>query len=321
MSLTESSGNSFTVMYPEALEFTKKQLDVFWLHTEPQVENDIQDFRVNLTEAEKHATTTVLKLFTKYEQDIGAEYWTGNVMKWFPRHEIQEMASVFGMFELAVHKRFYKRLNEELGLDNDEFYQSYVDDTDLSNRMAFIDSHLNSSNKLTSLAVFSLIEGVVLYSSFAFLKHFQAKGKNKLKNVCAGIDFSVRDENLHSLAGAWLYKTYLKEKGDKQELSLRYVDHVYEAAAKIYEHEKAIIRKLFEKGHIEGITEKQLVHFVEHRINLCLENLGFQKMFEVTYNPIAEWFYKNINNFKAVDFFSNTGKEYHRDWPEAKFTW
>ena len=64
---------------------------------------------------------------------------------------------------------------------------------------------------LKSIAVFSMIEGAILYSSFAFLKHFQAEGKNKLVNVTAGINFSVRDENLHSMAGAWLFKTLLAE--------------------------------------------------------------------------------------------------------------
>src|SRR3546814_9244700 len=68
--------------------------------------------------------------------------------------------------------------------------------------MEFIDSLVNQHDDLVSLGCFSLIEGAVLYSSFAFLKHFQTRGKNKLLNVVRGINFSVRDENLHCVAGS-----------------------------------------------------------------------------------------------------------------------
>lgn len=319
--LTEPSGNNFTVMYPEAQEFARKQLSVFWPHWEVDVSKDVQDLRVNLTESEKHGVITTLKLFTAYEQHVGEDYWLGKIMKWFPRHEVQEMASVFGMFELGIHKRFYKKLNEELGLDTDEFYNSYVSDSDLRSRMDFIDSVLDGDNRLLSLAVFSMIEGVVLYSSFAFLKHFQAKGKNKIKNVCAGIDFSVRDENLHSEAGAWLFRTHKKEtkiSGFEEEFL---ECEIVKAVQQIYEHEKVIIKKLFEKGPIEGITETQLIHFVEHRINVCLKNLGMEAMFEVPYNPIKDWFYTNINAFKSADFFNKQGASYNRNWKEGGFVW
>lgn len=333
MSLTEPSGNNFTVLYPEAQEFARKQLSVFWPHWEVDVAKDVQDLRVNLTEAEKHGVITTLKLFTAYEQHVGEDYWLGKIMKWFPRHEVQEMASVFGMFELGIHKRFYKKLNEELGLDTDEFYNSYVSDPDLRSRMDFIDSVIDGDNKLLSLAVFSMIEGVVLYSSFAFLKHFQAKGKNKIKNVCAGIDFSVRDENLHSEAGAWLFRVLKKEievdSYKNQHLVgncgpswlMQLNNDIAVSVYRIYEHEKLIIKKLFEKGPIEGITETQLIHFVEHRINVCLKNLGMEAMFEVPYNPIKEWFYTNINAFKSADFFNKQGASYNRNWKEGGFVW
>ena len=78
---------------------------------------------------------------------------------------------------------------------------------------------------------------------------------------------------------------------------------------------------MFSKGPIDGITEHQLVCFVKSRLNECLSNLGYSKMFEVKYNPIAEWFYKAINSYTFNDFFSGLGSQYHRDWDEEGFTW
>jgi ribonucleotide reductase beta subunit family protein with ferritin-like domain len=75
---------------------------------------------------------------------------------------------------------------------------------------------VNHENDAVAIAAFSLIEGVILYSSFAFLKHYQSQGKNKLANVVRGINFSVRDENLHSLAGAWAFKLKVQELNEEE---------------------------------------------------------------------------------------------------------
>lgn len=316
MSRITTKKEAYTFDYPEAIQFAEQQQSIFWTANEIDVEKDVQDIYVNMTEAERHGVITTLKLFTLYELVAGNEYWSGRVSKEFPRPDIQRMASCFSFFELNVHAPFYAKLNEALGLDTDEFYTDYVKDQDLKKRMDFIDKIVNQSYLTASVGVFSLVEGVILYSSFAFLKHFQTQGKNKLNNVVAGINFSLNDENIHSTAGAWLYKTLCEEEGvDFKD------DVIIEAAKTIYEHECLIIDKIFEKGTIKGITEHQLKCFVQSRINLCLRNLGMENIYEVRYNPIQEWFYKNANAVKLHDFFSRTGNAYNRNWTESKFIW
>ena len=317
----KTAKKSYTFDYPEALNLTKQQLDIFWLPDEISVEKDIQDLKTNFTKSEYHGVVTVLKLFTLYETVIGNEYWGGRVMNEFPRPEIQRMASCFSFFEINVHAPFYNKLNEVLGLATDEFYSDYVNDPILKERMAFIDKMVSDPDDLLSLAVFSIIEGAILYSSFAFLKHFQTQGKNKLVNVCAGINFSVRDEDLHATGGAWLYRQLFTEKNPDQERKERLEKKIYTACEQIFEHEAQIIDKIFERGKIENITDTQLKHFVQSRIDLCLERLGMEKLYKPKYNPVADWFYDNINGGKFHDFFVKTGSEYNRDWQESQFSW
>ena len=219
------------------------------------------------------------------------------------------MASVFGMFGLAVHQPFYDKINQALGLLTDEFYTSYLDDDSLKSRIEFIKQWENSDY---FLPMFSMMEGAVLYSSFAFLKHFQSQGKNKMLNIVRGINFSVRDENLHAEAGARLYN---ESKPPVKETV------IYEIADNIFQHERAIIAKIFEKGKIEGITAHQLENFVQSRLNICLRNLGLANLFDVEYNPIADWFYKGINDFNFNDFFTGQGREYSRGWDTKSFIW
>ena len=309
----------------EPVEFADKQLKIFWLPDEIKVEKDVQDVLVNFTEAEKHAVITTLKLFSIYETHAGDEYWGGRFKQMFDGAEFHRMASVFAMFELAVHAPFYNKINQLLHIDTPEFYMSYLDSEVLQERVKHIGEIIDDPDDLISLAAFSMVEGAILYSSFAFLKHYQSQGKNKLMNVVRGINFSVRDENLHSVAGAWAFRYALeKMKGTTTDFDLykkSIEEKIRQVARKIYEHECQIIAMLFEKGKIEGITAHQLENFVQSRINECLKQLGFAKEYDVKYNPIAEWFYKGINDYTFNDFFSGMGNQYHRNWDQSAFTW
>lgn len=307
--------------YDAAIKFTDEQNKVFWLWSEINLEKDIQDILVNFSDAEKHGVITVLKLFTHYELAVGNEYWGGRVKRTFKRPDIACMADCFSYFETNVHARFYNRINELLHLNTDEFYESYTKDDTLSERMKFIDAAVSDKDILYSLGVFSMVEGAILYASFAFLKHFQSQGKNKLRNLVAGIDFSVRDENLHHLGGAWLYRTLMAEMKLNTEQQKRITDRVIEAAKHLREHEHRIVDMIFEKGRIDGITPHQMKNFVDSRVDLCLQNLGISKIYDVQSNPIAEWFYTGISSSVMHDFFQNIGNQYHRDWKEEDFKW
>ena len=227
-----------------------------------------------MTLAETHGVLTVLKLFTLYELKAGSEYWNGKFARIFKRPEMRRMAAVFSMFELAIHKPFYAKLNEALNIDTDDFYAEYAKDAVLVERMKFIDEIVSSKNDLYSLAAFSMVEGTILYSNFSFIKHFQSQGKNKLLNVGRGVNFSVRDENIHSLAGAWSFKELKRQMNLTPEQDAELLKIILECVHAIRGHEHRINAMVFEKGPIDGITAKQMDHFADSRLNVCLEQLG-----------------------------------------------
>ena len=312
---------AYVFEYPEYAEMADTQLDIFWPWNEVDVAKDKQQLLTEMTESEKHGVTTALKLFTKYEIIVGNEYWLGRVMTKFPRPEIQRMAAAFGHVELNSHAPFYNEINKELGLATEEFYNSYIEDETLVDRMEFIDNLVSSKDDVLSLAGFSIVEGAILYSSFAFLKHFQSNSKNKLINICRGINMSVTDENLHSLGGAALCLDLIREMEYNEEEIEEFQNKVYEFCHKVREHEHRIVDMFFEKGTMEGITCTQMKHFVDSRINICLQQLNLKKLYEVSYNPVADWFYDGINNYQFNDFFSGLGREYQRNWDESRFIW
>lgn len=311
--------DSLVLRYPEIKQFTKDQLDIFWTADEVNVEKDINSILTDFTESERHGVITTLKLFTLYELRAG-DYWGDRYSKIFKRHEFKAWGAVASMMEHCVHKEFYKKINDLLHLDTDEFYLDYVNDVTLKARMEFIESIAKSKNDLISLSGFCLIEGSVLYSSFSYLKHFQSNGKNKLPNLVRGIDFSVRDEDLHSVVGAWSFKALKSQLNLKASHEHALLDDIVEMANIVYKHEARIIDMVVEKGEPENYRAEDGKNFVKSRINICMNRLGYDDVFVIDNNPIAAYFYKGIKNYGFNDAFVGLSNEYKRSWDETKFT-
>lgn len=315
---------SYKTHYPKFVEYAEKQLGKFyWTQSEIEVEKDKQDFLINLTDAERHAVSYAAKVFVKYEVFIGDEFWKNRISKMFPRPEVERMAAAFTMVELCIHAPFYNKVNEVLGLNTDAFYTSYEDDPELVERVNFLNNLANSDDDMLALAVFSMMEGAILFSSFALFKSFQSNGHNLVSNTCRGISQSVLDENLHHEGGAALFRQALKEMKLSPDELLSLETAIKQAATKLYEHEDLIIEKFHEKGTIRGITKPQFKTFVKGRINHCLDNFGFTPLFEITEpNPVSDWFEdKMVNGYIMNDFFAGIGREYQKSWNEKNFEW
>lgn len=184
----------YTVDYPQAVTAAEEQEKIIWFAREIGVDKDSGSIRTQCTNGERHGVTTTLKLFTKYELSLGGEeFWGGKVSKMFPRPEIQRMAATFGYIELGVHAPFYSLINESLNIATDEFYNSWKESPVLVERMAFLDKWAGSDCPVLSTAAFSFMEGVVLFSNFAFLKSFSSGGYNLLPHITSGIDASAKD--------------------------------------------------------------------------------------------------------------------------------
>lgn len=319
MPLLDKRVNFRPFEYESAYKFTKSQNDHHWTHSQIEVDSDLVQYNTEFSEAEKHGINTVLKLFTTYEVHV-ANYWLDVVYKNFPVPEIRMMAQTFAAIE-AEHALFYDKLNDVLGLSTKDFYLSFMENKAMKERVDFIDEMLSVSRKkelfytdlATSLAAFSFVEGVLLYSSFAFLMSFQRPPKNKLKNIFTGLSYSVRDEALHADADSWLFNEFLKEyedKIDKGKLD-KNINEIIKSCEKV---EDEIIDNIFSKGKIEGITDHQLKNFVRSRLNKKLNDIGYESIYKIDYNPISRWFYKSIGAVEMTDFFDRNPTSYNNNW-------
>ena len=194
--------------YPKAYDYWLKQQQAHWLHTEVPMAQDVTDWKSNLKDYEKNVIGQILKGFAQTETIVN-DYWSTLVTKWFRKPEIIMMGTTLGSSE-TIHAEAYSLLNEQLGLDDfSEFLEDEATMAKIESLMDVRDNHDGTANwhdRAKSLAIFSAFtEGVNLFSSFAVLLSF--KMRNKLKGVGQIVEWSVRDESLHSEAGCWLFRT------------------------------------------------------------------------------------------------------------------
>ncbi len=308
MTLVAGRTNYAPFQYPQAYEYWLKQQQSHWLHTEAKMSGDEQDWKYNLTESEKGLVGHVLKGFVTTEIFIG-EYWSTKVSKWFKHPEIVMMALAFASFE-TIHTVGYANLNDTLGLFD---YEAFMSEPSAK---AKIDRLLETQGDslpdiARSLAVFSAFnEGVSLFSAFALLLNF--KRFDKLKGVGTIIEWSVRDESLHSEAGCWLFRTLIAENPEIWTDELK--KDIYEAARVTVQLEDDYIDKAFELGDIEGVTAHDLKQYIRHRANIKLQDLGLKMNWKTVEKKavanITEWFEPMTSGTKHTDFKTQRVTDY-----------
>jgi ribonucleoside-diphosphate reductase beta chain len=297
--------------YPEYYtEGWLKQAQAFWLHTEIPMSGDVKDWNESLNDKEKSLVGNILLGFAQTECAV-SDYWTQKVVGWFPKHEIQQMAMMFGSQE-TIHAVAYSYLNETLGLENfDAFLQDEATMARFNNLVSYEGTDRIGIAK--SLAIFSAFaEGVSLYSAFAVLYSFQLR--NLLKGVGQQMKWSVRDESLHSKMGCQLFRHMCQE--DPHLLQDCKKD-VINAAESMLEAEEKYIDKMFEKGDIENLKAYDLKQFIRKRLNEKINELGYVNIreyfdFDKEAATKLDWFYHLTGGHTHTDFFAIRPTDYSK---------
>ena len=302
--------------YQIAFDFYKDQHRAHWLADEVPLSSDLNDWKLKLTEPEKNLIGNILKSFAQTETYVN-DYWATKVAVWFPKHEIKAMACAFADFE-SIHAEAYARLNEELGLDD---FEAFMEDEEAKAKIDRLVELPGDTlhEKALSLAIFSAFtEGVNLFSSFAILMSFQLR--NLMKGTGQIVEWSVRDESLHSKAGCWLFRTLLEEDPnlDTKELT----QAIFEACDLSVKLEFDFIDRAFEMGDVEGLNKDQLKNFIKERANQKLVELGYNPLYnDIDPNLLKqmEWFGHLTSGKTHQDFFAGRVTDYSKstaDWSD-----
>lgn len=317
-------------VYPKAYEFWDMQDSVHWRRTEINLNEDLSDFKFKMNKNDRDLIGGILKGFTQAEVLVG-DYWR-HVARLFPHPEIAMMASCFSHFE-GIHQDNYSLLNTTLGLED---FQAFMQDETTKNKLDFLvgkienihfseaelyilkNSPLNVPTSLqqklvdlaTSIAIFSAFtEGTIIFSSFIILFAYSRSPYDMLKGTSKIVEFSIRDENIHSSAGCWLFNELCKEFPWLKEMAK---ESILKAALQVNHLEGKFVQNLFSSNEISPISLQQLENFIQVRINLKLKELGYEEIFESNkeLTQQTDWFYQLTSGRRHTDFFAATVSEY-----------
>lgn len=307
--------------YLWAREYWDKAMKSFWTHEEISLVSDVNDWKLNTTESERYIISSILKTFTQSELHV-ADYWTQKVNVWFPKPELNQIGLAFGAFE-SIHSRSYSYLNESLGLEHEfsEFlmipeFKAKIDRLVEFQGFKWDEEEQDGLDRVRdialSLAVFSAFtEGVSLFSSFAVLASF--KMRNLFKGMGNIVEYSIRDEMLHSEFGVALFNTLISENPSIWTDSFK--KKIYQAARDTVTLEDHAIDLIFSKGDLPNITAHDLKIYIRYRTNDRLQKLKLKKNWKNLDKEVLErmaWFETFATGIRNSDFFSSRETSYTR---------
>jgi len=299
--------------YPQLLAYKDAIRHSYWIDTEFNFTEDIQDFKVTITPSERDVIKKTMLAIAQIEVNVKT-FWA-DLYKRMPITEVGDVGMTFAESEVR-HKDAYARLLRILGLEKE--FQSVIDVPAIAGRLKYLKKYLDGTRSrddkmyTKSVLLFSLfIEHVSLFSQFLIMMSFN-KEKNVFKGISNVVEATSKEEEIHGNFGAELINIIKKE--NPEWFDAEFEELIYSACRKAYRAECGILDWIFEQGELSFLPQNTIQHFIKNRFNNSLEKIGMKSIFEVDSELISstEWFDIEILGTKEGDFFYKKSVDYNK---------
>lgn len=299
--------------YPELYEYVSAIRHSYWIHTEFNFVGDVQNFKVNVSEAERNAIKNTMLAIAQIEVAVKS-FW-GDMYKKLPKPEIGAVGATFAESEVR-HTDAYAHLLEILGLN--EAFKGIGEVPALMKRVQYLDKSLANARSednrdySQSVLLFSLfIEHVSLFSQFLIMMSFN-KYKNLFKGISNAVEATSKEEQIHGLFGIDVINTIKAEHPEWFDDDFR--ETIVRLCQEAFESESQVVEWIFEQGELEFLPKAVVIEFIKQRFNNSLQSIGIEKLFETDPTLLAqsEWFYDEVIATKHGDFFNKKSINYSK---------
>ena len=299
--------------YPQLLAYKDAIRHSYWIDTEFNFTEDIQDFKVNINSNQKDVIKKTMLAIAQIEVNVKT-FW-GDLYKRMPITEVGDVGFTFAESEVR-HKDAYARLLRILGLE-DEF-KNVIKEPAIANRIKYLKKYLDGTrskdNKMytKSVLLFSLfIEHVSLFSQFLIMMSFN-KDMNVLKGISNVVEATSKEEEIHGNFGAEIINIIKSE--NPEWFDAEFENLIDSACRKAYDAECGILDWIFEQGELSFLPKETIRHFIKNRFNNSLEKIGMKPIFDVNEDLLksVEWFDIEITGTKEGDFFYKKSVDYNK---------
>lgn len=299
--------------YPQLMDYGDAIRNSYWVVTEYNFTQDIQNFRSDIKPYERDAISRSMLAISQVE--VAVKTFWGDLYHKMPKYEVGAVGAVFSESE-ARHAEAYSHLLEILGL-NEEFNKikdipALMERVDYLSKASAWAKTGNKRDFALSLTLFSLfIEHVSLFSQFLIMMSFN-KHKNLFSGLSNTIEATSKEEQIHGLFGIELVNIIREENPDWFDEDME--KEIYELCQLSFESEKKVVDWIFESGELDFLPKYDVLEFIKNRMNNSLVSVGYEKLFEVDEEAISRtrWFDDEIIGTKLTDFFAKRSVNYNK---------
>jgi len=313
MSIFESRVNILPYEYPELLKYKDAIRHSYWIDTEYNFTEDIQNFKVDVTEEQQVVIKRAMLAIAQIEVQVKT-FWA-DMYKRMPITEIGDVGMTFAESEVR-HKDAYARLLRILGLE--EEFKTVIEIPAIKDRISYLTKYLDGtrsrSNQMytKSVLLFSLfIEHVSLFSQFLIMMSFN-KELNLFKGISNVVEATSKEEDIHGNFGAEIINIIKNEHPEWFDEEFEAL--IYSACEKAYKAECKILEWIFEKGELEFLPIPVIQEFIKNRFNNSLKKIGMKEHFDIDIELLEPtlWFDVEIKSTKEGDFFYKKQIDYNK---------
>lgn len=286
--------------------FWDQNVKQFWLPEEISVSKDLKTWAY-LSESEKELYKKVLAGLTLLDTKQGNN-GVPSMMSLTDNLQRKAVLSFMGTME-EIHAKSYSSIFMTLLTTPqiEELFNWIETEPTLQKKAELILAQYENTNDQRSLYLSMVtsvfLESFLFYSGFFYPLYLAGQGKM----VASGeiISLILRDESLHGKYIGLLAQEIYDSFNDEDKLQLK--DNVYKIFKNLMDNEIEYTKKIYNES---GLVEEVII-FLQYNANRALENLGFDKYYEVEeINPIV------LNGLstetKSHDFFSTKGNGYQK---------
>lgn len=297
----------FVPKYQVFQDLLAKHERAHWISDEAEMSIDVQQWRDGtIGKEEKEYIKMILRLFTQADHNVCGGY-VERLLPVFKQADVRMMLLSFASREASSHVLGYKRLNDTLGYDSEEFMSEFLKYEAMAKKHSFmLENPIKRDWIANYVAKQMLIEGISLFGSFAMLLNFGREGK--LPGMVSVNSWSVIDEHIHCEGLSEIFKVYCQENSIDTD-TIR--ESVYETVGHIVKLENEFIDLCFNIFTPDNLTREDLKDYILFIADYRLNQLGFEGVFNKSAHNLS-WIDAAVGE-QLTNFFERTVTSYSKN--------
>lgn len=299
----------FVPRYIRLQEILEEHERAHWTPTEADMRIDVEQWsNGKIADTEKAFIKNILRFFTQADTNVCSLY-VDRLLPIFKNADARMMLLSFANREVT-HMLGYKKLNDTLGYDSEEFMSEFLSFKEMKDKHDFMLEQVDLSTPsgiASYLAKQILVEGVDLFAQFAMLLSYSQEGK--LPGMVDVNKWSIIDESHHVQGLCTLFRLYLEE--NPKVVTNHFKAAIYETARSIVALIDAFVELCYKAGTNTAVSEAQIKEYVRYVCDYRMQQLGFKAQFGIKETPLP-WI-DLITANSLGNFFETTIVQYSKN--------